>query len=255
MTREPAGDTAKATRSAAPIPPLAEPRWPSLRGTEPAPKRTPTPRARVKPTVLVVDDEPDLLQTVHDLLRIDYEVVSRASGAEALEVLKSDKPIHVIMSDQRMPGMTGVELLREAELVRPEATRLLFTAYADIRAVIDAINRGHVFRYIGKPWDAQEFLAVLRQAVQHHDLLADKRRLLAELRESNARLVEADRLKGAFIEVASHELNTPLSVVLGLLELWKISQGEAAPPSSACGSSGSPTPLAGWRGRSSGCSS
>ncbi len=233
MTREPAGNTAEATRSdapAAPIPPLAQPCSPSLRGGEPTLKRTPTPRARVKPTVLVVDDEPDLLQTVQDLLRIDYDVVCRASGAEALEVLGSDRPIQVIMSDQRMPGMTGVELLREAELVRPEATRLLFTAYADIRAVIDAINRGHVFRYIGKPWDAQEFLAVLRQAVQHHDLLADKKRLLAELRESNARLIEADRLKGAFIEVASHELNTPLSVVLGLLELWRISQGETAPP-------------------------
>ncbi len=193
-----------------------------------AARRISPPRPASKPTVLVVDDEPDLLHTVHDLLRMDYEVVTRSNAASALEVLNSDKIIHVIMSDQRMPGMSGVELLREAEAIRPETTRLLFTAYADIRAVIDAINRGHVFRYIGKPWDAQEFQAVVRQAVEHHDLLAEKRRLLAELQETNTRLVEADRLKGAFLEVASHELNTPVAVVLGMLELWKISQGPAA---------------------------
>ena len=64
------------------------------------------------------------------------------------------------MSDQRMPGMTGVEVLHQAEAIRPEATRLLFTAYADIHAVIDAINQGHVFRYITKPWEPDELEAV-----------------------------------------------------------------------------------------------
>ena len=74
-----------------------------------------------------------------------------------------------------MPEMSGVEVLRRAKAIRPEATRLLFTAYADIRAVIDAINQGNVFRYITKPWDPEELEAVIRQAVEHHDLIVERR--------------------------------------------------------------------------------
>ena len=133
------------------------------------------------------------------------------------------------MSDQRMPGMSGVDLLREAKAIRPETTRLLFTAHADIRAVIDAINQGHVFRYLAKPWDPDELRAVVRQAVEHHDLIVEKNRLVAELQAANAKLTEADRLKGAFLEVASHELNTPVSVILGLIELWQMAPAEASP--------------------------
>jgi signal transduction histidine kinase len=135
----------------------------------------------------------------------------------------------VVMSDQRMPGMTGVEVLRRAEKVRPAATRLLFTAYADIRAVIDAINQGSVFHYITKPWEPDELEAVVRQAVEQHDLIVENARLLAELKESNQRLAESNRLKSAFIEVASHELNTPVAVVLGMTELWKASLSGDAP--------------------------
>ena len=183
---------------------------------------------RPGPTLLVVDDEPEVLRSVHDLLRIDYRVLTCESGAAALEILRSGEHVHVIMSDQRMPGMTGVEVLRQAKAIRPEATRLLFTAYADIRTVIDAINQGHVFRYLAKPWEPDELEAVVRQAVEHHDLIVEKNRLLAELQAANAKLTEANRLKGAFIEVASHELNTPVTVVLGMIELWKMSLGDAA---------------------------
>jgi signal transduction histidine kinase len=121
-------------------------------------------------------------------------------------------------------------VLRHAKAIRPETTRLLFTAYSDIRTVIDAINQGHVFRYLGKPCEPYELVAVVRQAVEHHQLIMEKHALLAELRESNERLLEANRLKGAFIEVASHELNTPVTVVLGMLELWKMSQSPSALP-------------------------
>ncbi len=183
------------------------------------------PNQRVRPTLLVVDDEPGVLRTVHDLLRIDYHVVTCQSGAEALEILRSNAAIDVIMSDQRMPGMTGVEVLRHAREIRPEATRLLFTAYTEIRTVVDAINQGHVFRYLGKPWEPEELEATVRQAVEHHNLIVEKNRLLSELQETNAKLMEANRLKGAFIEVASHELNTPVTVVLGMLELWRMTQG------------------------------
>jgi signal transduction histidine kinase len=188
------------------------------------------PKERVRPTLLVVDDEPGVLRSVHDLLRIDYHVVTCESGALALEILRSSAAIDVIMSDQRMPGMTGVDVLRHAREIRPEATRLLFTAYTDIRTVVDAINQGHVFRYLSKPWEPEELEAMVRQAVEHHNLIVEKNRLLAELQETNTKLMEANRLKGAFIEVASHELNTPVTVVLGMLELWRMTQGKSASP-------------------------
>jgi signal transduction histidine kinase len=185
---------------------------------------------RPRPSVLVVDDEPEVLDSVYNLLRLKYRVVTCTTGIRALELLRSDGELHVIMSDQRMPEMTGVELLRQAKEIRPETTRLLFTAYADIRTVIDAINQGHVFRYLTKPWDSEELEAVVQQAVEHHYLIVEKNRLVAELQAANAKLTEADRLKGAFIEVASHELNTPVTVVLGMLELWKMSLRPDAPP-------------------------
>ncbi len=186
-------------------------------------------RTRPRPKILVVDDEPEVLSSVRDLLRIDYQVVTSQRGAEALELLQSDPEITVILSDQRMPGMTGVEVLHQARLIRPETSRLLFTAYAEIHAVIDAINQGHVFRYITKPWMPEELESVIRQGVERHDLIVEKNRLVGELQESNAKLAEANRLKTAFLEVASHELNTPVTVVLGLTDLWKLSMDRDEP--------------------------
>ena len=180
-------------------------------------------RTRLYRKVLVVDDEPDVLSSVHDLLRMSYEVVTCQRPSEALDHLKTASDIAVILSDQRMPGMTGVQLLQQAQAIRPETTRLLFTAYAEIRTVIDAINEGHVFRYITKPWEPEELESVIRQAVERHDMILERNRLLAELQSTNAKLAETNRLKGVFLEVASHELNTPVTVVLGLTDLWKLS--------------------------------
>jgi signal transduction histidine kinase len=189
-----------------------------------------SPPEKAKPILVIVDDEADVLRSVQNLLRMDYQVSAFQHGAEAIEFLEKTKRVHVILSDQRMPGMSGVEVLQHAMAIRPETTRLLFTAYADIRAVVDAINQGNVFRYLAKPCDPELLAIVVRQAVEHHDLIVEKNVLLAELKDSNARLLEANRVKGAFIEVASHELNTPLTVVLGLIDLWKMSQGQAASP-------------------------
>ncbi len=183
-----------------------------------------------RPTLVVVDDEPEVLRSLHDLFRLEYRVLTYERPSMALEALEQVGEVDVIMSDQRMPEMTGVRFFERAQRVQPDATRLLFTGYADIKAVIDAINQGHIARYITKPWDADELATVIRQAVDQHALIAEKNRLLRELKETNARLVEADRLKGKFIEVASHELNTPVTVVLGLTELWKMSCGEFATP-------------------------
>jgi signal transduction histidine kinase len=183
-----------------------------------------------RPTILVVDDEPDVLRSLFDLFRLEYRVLTFERAVDALEALGTLNDVSVILSDQRMPGMTGVEFFEQARSVHPFATRLLVTGFADIKAVIDAINLGHIARYVSKPWDTDELVAVVRGAVEQHDLIVEKRRLMAELKETNARLLEANRLKGKFIEVASHELNTPVTVVLGLAELWKLTMGDDAQP-------------------------
>ncbi|MCS7033143.1 MAG: response regulator, partial [Phycisphaerae bacterium] len=102
-------------------------------------------------TILVVDDEADVVKSVQDLLRLDYRVLGCTRASEAMEILRREE-VHVVMTDQRMPETTGVELLHDIRGDYPDAIRLLFTGYADIRAVIDAINQGNVYRYITKPW-------------------------------------------------------------------------------------------------------
>jgi signal transduction histidine kinase len=176
-------------------------------------------------TLLIVDDEPDVVSSVKDLLRLDYKVLGATRAAEGIKLLDQE-PVHVIMTDQRMPEMTGVELLEEARKKQPDAMRLLFTGYADVRAVVDAINRGNVYRYITKPWDPEELMAIIREACDRYDLVTERKRLLseltaknAELERVNADLKRADELKSAFIRVASHELRTPLTILLGLTDL------------------------------------
>ncbi len=183
-------------------------------------------------TLLIVDDEPDVLDSLRHLFHRQFRVLTATDPAEGLAMLGRE-PVQVILSDQRMPGMTGDEFLSRARHVAPEAVRLIFTGYADIQAVIDAINRGGIFRYILKPWDAAELEATIRQAADQYDLLAERRRLVSELQQANARLTEAnrelaeaDQLKTAFLEVASHELNTPITIVQGLSELLQMTNPE-----------------------------
>src|SRR4051794_14000453 len=169
---------------------------------------TDRPRSRSKHTILVVDDEGDVVASVKDLLRLDYRVLGATRAADGLAMLDTEQ-VDVVMTDQRMPEMTGVELLERVREKQPDAMRLLFTGYADVRAVVDAINRGNVYRYITKPWDPDELMAIIREACERYDLIEDRRQLIeqlksknAELELANAELKRADELKAAFIRVA-----------------------------------------------------
>jgi len=176
-------------------------------------------------TLLVVDDEPDVARSVQDLLRLDYRVLTATRAADGMKILEQED-VQVVMTDQRMPETTGVEFLHSIRSEYPEAIRLLFTGYADIRAVIDAINCGNVYRYITKPWDPDELQTVIREACDRYDLIAERNRLMRdlkvknqELEKANKDLLEANELKSAFIKVASHELRTPLTILMGLTDL------------------------------------
>lgn len=114
--------------------------------------------------VLFVDDEPRILTTMRMLFRGRYELFFAASGDEALTLLKT-QAVDVIVSDQRMPGMTGIELLRQARELNPDAMRILLTGYSDLNAIIGSINEGEIFRFINKPWSNDELLSTVARAV------------------------------------------------------------------------------------------
>jgi signal transduction histidine kinase len=174
-------------------------------------------------TILVVDDEPDIIDSVKDLLRLEYDVLGATRARDALRLL-GERGVDVVMTDQRMPEMSGVALLHEVREAYPDVTRLLFTGYADLRAVVDAINQGSVYRYVTKPWDPVELQSVIREACERHDLLVDRKRLIAELETRNAELARADALKTTFIRTVGHELRTPLTLQLGLARLARRSE-------------------------------
>src|SRR3954449_5577229 len=125
-------------------------------------------------TLLVVDDEVDVLESLRHLFHRSYRVLTAGGGEQALEIIRNND-VHLILSDQRMPGMSGDVFLSQARRLQPDAIRILFTGYADIQAVINAVNEGNIYRYILKPWDAVELEGVIRQATEHYDLLRDRK--------------------------------------------------------------------------------
>ena len=140
------------------------------------------PTTTTKHPILVVDDESEILFSLRGLLRQEFELHTAQSGAEALDIM-GRHVIHVLMTDQRMPEMTGVELLQQARGACPEAVRIVFTGYADIKAVIDAINQGQIYRYLTKPWDPDELVAALRQGCDEYDRVTGRRNLLLDVRD------------------------------------------------------------------------
>ena len=144
-----------------------------------------------KRPILVVDDEAEILHSLKGLLRRDFEVFTANSGAEAITVLEQ-QTVHVVMTDQRMPNMTGVEFLRRIKSDHPEAIRVIFTGYADIQAVVDAVNQGHVFRYVAKPWNPEELVEALKEAGEVYDRIAVREKLLSDLRAHEERCVAFD---------------------------------------------------------------
>lgn len=158
-----------------------------------------------RPKILVVDDELDNVELMVRALRANFEVLTASSGKEALEVLgKND--VAVIVTDQRMPGMTGVQFLREASQARPGAKRLLLTAYADADSLIQAINEGRVHYYIRKPWERHQLQATVSELVTLRRLEDENRRILEELSHANRELAEREKLLAHDLDERGREL-------------------------------------------------
>lgn len=127
--------------------------------------------AKHKPKILVVDDEPDNLDLLYRTFRQEYQVLRAENGHAALEILAAAGDVSVIISDQRMPGMSGTEFLSLTATQYPDIIRIILTGYTDVEDLVEAINEGKVFKYVTKPWDDEELKTVVRQAVDTHNVL------------------------------------------------------------------------------------
>jgi len=161
-------------------------------------------------TLLFVDDESAILSSLRRLFRKSgYEILTAESGEAALEIL-AEREVALIVSDQRMPGMIGAEVLAHARKVQPDATRIILTGHADLAAATQAINEGGVHRYIAKPWDDEELRQVIREALERRDLRLENRRLADELRERNRELEELNEGLEARVAQRTQEVRTGL---------------------------------------------
>jgi response regulator RpfG family c-di-GMP phosphodiesterase len=153
--------------------------------------------------ILIVDDEEIVLVALRDtLLREGYKVVASPHAVHALSILQ-EQQFSVVISDQQMPLVTGLEFLAQVKQIQPDATRILITAVLSLSTVIDAINKGEIYRFVVKPWLREELLVTVKNAVQRHDLIVSNARLRAETMQMNEKLTQANQaLEAQVLRVA-----------------------------------------------------
>ncbi len=175
---------------------------------------------------LVLDDEPDILSSLQRLFyNENFSLHTTSDYKNALEVIEKEN-IKVVMSDQRMPDILGVEFLKKVKEKKPEIIRILFTGHADIQAAEDAINYGGVYRFINKPWNSEELKGAVRQAMNHYDLIVENKKLFEdtvaknkELEILNRKLKNMYETQKEFTSTVSHELRTPLASIKSTVDL------------------------------------
>lgn len=186
--------------------------------------------------LLIIDDEVEITKALVRQFRRKYNVFATTDAADALKIMEKEK-IQVVLSDQRMPGMTGVDFFAQIKDKYPDALKLILTGYSDIEAVIGAINEGQVFRYVKKPWNPDELESIIREAFEKYELITNNRKLMSSLQEANqnleakvkARTLELERVnaslselnleKNRYIGMVAHDLRNPIGVASSFSEI------------------------------------
>ena len=177
--------------------------------------------ATTHPKLLCVDDEIDNLDALERIFRKKYQIFKAVSAKDANAILKNHPDMAIIISDQRMPEISGVDFLESTVDSHPETIRILLTGYTDIESVISAINRGQIFRYITKPWEVTDLANTIDQAFEKYELRQELRSKNRELQEAFRELQALDKTKSQFMILINHELKTPLTAILSFASLLK----------------------------------
>jgi two-component system, NtrC family, sensor kinase len=183
--------------------------------------------------VLLVDDEPDVLIVLEASLEDDWEIHTADNGPEALKLLDKLGGVDLVISDQRMPGMTGVDLLSEIAERAPETIRMVLTGYSDVGPIADAVNKGSAYRFLLKPWDIEELRAAVADGLKLKETrttlnmiveaLAERRRslrnTLLEMRRAQDHLVAAERIGtlGRLTSQIAHDIGNHLNAMISLV--------------------------------------
>lgn len=179
---------------------------PSPAGAYPALSQTglgPRDESRDRPRVLLVDDEESVLRSLRRLFRREpYRIESAGSGPEALKLM-DEGLFNMVITDQRMPGMTGTELLEVVRQRWPDTVRIVLSGYSQVSAILDSINRGAVYKYLTKPWNDEELKLNVRRAIDQQALIEENRRLVRCSDEQNKRLEVLNRILDRRAEDAS----------------------------------------------------
>jgi len=143
--------------------------------------------------ILIVDDEPANIRMLERLFRSEFDVVTAESGSDGLELL-TVHDISLIVTDQRMPGMTGLEFLKKSADLRPQCVRIILTGYTDINDLVDALNSGLVYKYVTKPWVNADLLQTVKRGLSHHETIKAQHRLNIENQRLRNRISSADEM-------------------------------------------------------------
>lgn len=186
--------------------------------------------------LLIIDDEVEITKALTRQFRKKYNVFSTTNAEDGFSIMEKEK-IQVVLSDQRMPGLTGVDFFTRIKDKYPDALKLILTGYTDIEAVIGAINDGQVFRYVTKPWNPNELDSIIREAFEKYELITNNRKLMHSLQESNttleakvkARTLELEKLndrlselnieKNKYIGMVAHDLRNPIGVAASFSDI------------------------------------
>ena len=155
----------------------------------------------MSPKILFVDDEPNVTNALkHTLRKESYDILTALSGAEALEILQQ-QPVDVVVSDEKMPGMSGTVLLSVIRRDYPDTVRIILTGQADLEVAVSAINKGEIYRFLIKPCNGADLAFTIRQALQHRELIKESRKLLKIARQQSKFINEMEATHPGITEV------------------------------------------------------
>jgi len=177
-------------------------------------------KSEPKANILYVDDIETNLILFEASFSNSFNVFLASSGAQALEIMK-EREFAILISDQSMPGMSGTELLEITKVQYPDTMRFILTAYSDYGTVVDSINKGEIYGFFNKPFNAETVKMALIKALEVYNLRISNKRMIAELEKANATLLNIDKSKTRYLNIITNEIRSPINKIMSAVHMLK----------------------------------